>query len=182
MRRLPGQWRSAGRPLRRVSPPPRAPARTGSARGAGTRSAQSAQDLLALVLGPATRVEGGRALKVCLLIADDDRLGELLAEVVTALRGDAVEAGGAEPSAGLPGWEELTPRELDVLDLVARGEDNRSIAALLALSDRTVRNHLNSVFSKLNVSYRPQAVVAAREAGLGVGPPRFEERGREGRG
>ncbi len=63
--------------------------------------------------------------------------------------------------------DDLTARELQVLDLVARGLDNSTIASQLGISDRTVRNHLNSVFSKLDVDYRPQAVVLAREAGLG---------------
>lgn len=81
-------------------------------------------------------------------------------------------------TAGAPGPDlsALTPRELDVLDLVARGHDDAAIASLLGLSPRTVRNHLNSVFSKLNLTYRPQAVVLAREAGLGSGPPRYAGR------
>jgi DNA-binding CsgD family transcriptional regulator len=90
-------------------------------------------------------------------------------------RPSADEASPAGAPLG-PDLSELTLRELDVLDLVARGHDNATIAGLLGLSPRTVRNHLNSVFSKLNVAYRPQAVVLAREAGLGTGTPRYADR------
>ena len=69
----------------------------------------------------------------------------------------------------MPALGELTKREVEVLDQVACGYDNSTIADHLGISRRTVRNHLNSIFSKLDVAYRPQAVVLAREAGLGRG-------------
>lgn len=62
---------------------------------------------------------------------------------------------------------ELTPRERELLDLIARGFDNAKIASQLSLSDKTVRNHINSIFSKLGTPNRAQAIVRAREAGLG---------------
>src|SRR5690606_41477776 len=74
---------------------------------------------------------------------------------------------GAEPRAGRLPLEDLTSRVVEVVALVARGYDNATIAAHLGISTRTVRNHLNRVFSKLGVAYRPRAVVLAREAGLG---------------
>jgi DNA-binding NarL/FixJ family response regulator len=64
-------------------------------------------------------------------------------------------------------FPDLTVREREVLDLVARGLDNTSISRRLALSTKTVRNHLSNVFTKLQVADRSQAIVRAREAGLG---------------
>ena len=72
-------------------------------------------------------------------------------------------------SAATP-FPELTVREREVLDLVARGLDNLAVARRLALSDKTVRNHLSTVLAKLRVADRSQAIVRAREAGLGGRP------------
>jgi pimeloyl-ACP methyl ester carboxylesterase/DNA-binding CsgD family transcriptional regulator len=63
---------------------------------------------------------------------------------------------------------ELTGREHEVLDLIARGLDNAQIADQLSVSTKTVRNHINSIFSKLGASNRAQVIVRAREAGLGL--------------
>ncbi|MFJ1651517.1 LuxR C-terminal-related transcriptional regulator [Streptomyces sp. NPDC088337] len=62
----------------------------------------------------------------------------------------------------------LTRRELEVLELIARGYDNRRIARSLTLADKTVRNHVSAIFGKLDVQSRAQAVVRAREAGFGL--------------
>jgi DNA-binding NarL/FixJ family response regulator len=72
-------------------------------------------------------------------------------------------------SAATP-FPELTEREREVLDLVARGLDNLAVARRLSLSDKTVRNHLSAILAKLRVADRAQAIVRAREAGLGGGP------------
>jgi DNA-binding NarL/FixJ family response regulator len=64
-------------------------------------------------------------------------------------------------------FPELTPRESEVLGLIAQGESNRQIAKKLVISDKTVRNHITSIFSKLQVADRAQAIVKARDAGLG---------------
>ena len=61
----------------------------------------------------------------------------------------------------------LTPREMEVLDAVARGLSNLELADLLRISEKTVRNHVSAVFSKLGVATRAQAIVSARDAGLG---------------
>src|SRR5262249_20633187 len=61
----------------------------------------------------------------------------------------------------------LTPRELDLLELLAQGRDNAQIAAFLDLSEKTVRNHISSIFAKLEVENRARAIVLAREAGFG---------------
>ena len=72
------------------------------------------------------------------------------------------------PSAGVTSFPELTDRERDVLDLVARGLDNAQVAARLNLSEKTVRNHVSRIFDKISVENRSQAIVAARKAGLGA--------------
>jgi DNA-binding NarL/FixJ family response regulator len=64
-------------------------------------------------------------------------------------------------------FPELTERELEVLDLIARGYNNGEIANKLVLSPKTVSNHISNIFNKLQVADRAQAIVRAREAGLG---------------
>ena len=66
-------------------------------------------------------------------------------------------------------FDGLTPRELEVLSLIARGLRNREIAGRLVISERTVGNHISNIFSKLQVADRAQAIVRARQAGLGDG-------------
>ncbi len=72
-------------------------------------------------------------------------------------------AGGA-PSASLP--DELTPREAEVLSLVARGLSNREIASALFVSEATVKTHINHVFAKIGARDRAQAVHYAYTHGL----------------
>jgi DNA-binding NarL/FixJ family response regulator len=62
---------------------------------------------------------------------------------------------------------ELTARERDILDLIAQGHSNATIAARLFVSPHTVRNHITHIFAKLQVADRAQAIIRAREAGLG---------------
>lgn len=62
---------------------------------------------------------------------------------------------------------DLTPRETEVLEYIARGLDNASISAHLGLQEKTVRNHITHIFDKLCVESRAQAIVLARDAGLG---------------
>lgn len=64
-------------------------------------------------------------------------------------------------------FPELTPREHEVLDLIAAGLSNDVIARRLLLSAKTVRNHISNVFTKLQVTDRAEAIVRARRAGLG---------------
>jgi pimeloyl-ACP methyl ester carboxylesterase/DNA-binding CsgD family transcriptional regulator len=66
---------------------------------------------------------------------------------------------------GLP--DDLTPAERRVLDLLAAGLDNSQIAAQLDLATKTVRNHINHIFAKLDVPDRAKAIVRARQSGLG---------------
>jgi DNA-binding NarL/FixJ family response regulator len=64
-------------------------------------------------------------------------------------------------------FPELTEREREILDLVARGLSNAEITQRLVLAPKTVRNHISNIFSKLQVADRAQAIVRAREAGMG---------------
>ena len=69
-------------------------------------------------------------------------------------------------STALP-FDELTPREREVLELVARGLSNTEISAPLKISEKTVRNHVSIILSKLGAGSRAQAVAVARDAGFG---------------
>jgi DNA-binding NarL/FixJ family response regulator len=64
-------------------------------------------------------------------------------------------------------FPELSEREREVLELIARGLSNNEIARKLVVSPKTVRNHVSSVFTKLQVSDRAEAMTRARKAGLG---------------
>jgi pimeloyl-ACP methyl ester carboxylesterase/DNA-binding CsgD family transcriptional regulator len=99
-----------------------------------------------------------------MLLADEPAWDQLVAEV----RNFLAEPGSqyVDRRISLP-LEELTPRERAVLECVAEGLDNSEIAALLRLSEKTVRNHTSRIFDKIGVKHRYQAIVLAREAGLG---------------
>jgi DNA-binding NarL/FixJ family response regulator len=71
-----------------------------------------------------------------------------------------------------PAFPELSDREREVLELIARGMSNQQIVDRLVISPKTVRNHISNIFSKLQVRDRAEAVVRAREAGLGGESPR----------
>ncbi|MBO4240931.1 response regulator [Pseudonocardia alni] len=73
------------------------------------------------------------------------------------------EPGTAPPTV----FPELTAREREVLDLLAAGRSNDRIAAALFLSPKTVRNNVSNIFAKLQVADRAEAIVRARDAGLG---------------
>ena len=106
-------------------------------------------------------------------------LGETLRAIRAVASGDAIFGPAvakrlmtffAGSRSGPPqAFPELTERERDVLELIARGEGNPAIAQRLGISLKTVRNHVSNVFTKLRVADRSQAIVRAREAGLGTG-------------
>jgi DNA-binding NarL/FixJ family response regulator len=75
----------------------------------------------------------------------------------------------AAPGPNVPprAFPELTAREEEILALVAAGKNNAEIAGTLFLSLKTVQNHVSNIFAKLRVADRAQAVIRAREAGLG---------------
>lgn len=73
------------------------------------------------------------------------------------------------PSASVPSvaFPQLTPREREILDLLAAGRSNAQIAQTLYLSPKTVRNNTSNIFAKLQVADRAEAIVRARDSGLG---------------
>jgi DNA-binding NarL/FixJ family response regulator len=70
-------------------------------------------------------------------------------------------------AAPSPPFPQLTGRERQVLDLLAQGRANTAIATRLSLSHKTVRNHVSNILAKLQVTDRAQAIIQARDAGLG---------------
>lgn len=74
---------------------------------------------------------------------------------------------GAKEALPAEAFPELTEREREVLDLIARGETNADIAERLSISVKTVQNHVSNIYAKLQVADRAQAAIRAREAGLG---------------
>lgn len=74
------------------------------------------------------------------------------------------------PAATSRAFPELTAREEEILVHIAQGHSNQDIAATLQLRLKTVQNHVSNIFVKLQVADRAQAVIRAREAGLGSGP------------
>jgi len=83
-----------------------------------------------------------------------------------ARRIDALLSPGPDDLPNLP-FPQLTDREREVLDLIAAGLPNGQIRDKLGLAGKTVGNHISSIFAKLQVADRAQAIVRARDAGLG---------------
>ncbi|GAA1133458.1 response regulator transcription factor [Kribbella jejuensis] len=111
------------------------------------------------LLKGADRAEIGRAL-------DGVAHGEAVFSAAIAGRVLAYFAAG-RPGPEIAPFPELTDREREVLDLVARGLTNAAIARQLVVSDKTVRNHVSNIFTKLHVAGRAEAVARARDAGFG---------------
>jgi len=98
------------------------------------------------------------------ILEDEPAWPHLLAELRRFL--PALEtAEDADPCAG---FGDLTEREREVLELIAQGLGNDDIAQRLAISPKTVRNHITNIFGKLAATTRAQAIVRAREAGFGT--------------
>ncbi len=87
-------------------------------------------------------------------------------EIASRLVDFLAPAKAPSPAEAMP---ELTAREREILGLIARGHSNAAIASRLFVSPHTVRNHVTHIFAKLQVADRAQAIVRAREAGLGRG-------------
>jgi DNA-binding NarL/FixJ family response regulator len=117
----------------------------------------------------ATMIPGARFVQLesrnHVLLEQEPAWSRFLAEVRTFLG-----AGGEapdQPPASQTVFPELTSRERVVLDLIAQGLDNGQIAERLVVSQKTVRNHISHIFQKLMVKNRAQAIVLARQAGMG---------------
>jgi DNA-binding NarL/FixJ family response regulator len=74
----------------------------------------------------------------------------------------------APATAGAP-FPELTRREHEVLDLIAAGLRNTEIARRMSIAPKTIANHISAIFTKLQVTDRAEAIIRARDAGLGRG-------------
>jgi DNA-binding NarL/FixJ family response regulator len=103
---------------------------------------------------------------------------ELLRAIHAVVAGEAIFGPGvarrlvaffarAAPQPDPAAFPELTEREREILELIAAGRSNPEITSSLVLSPKTVRNHVSNIFAKLQVRDRAEAIVRAREAGLG---------------
>lgn len=111
------------------------------------------------LLKGADRAEIVRAVRA---VADGDAIfGAAVARRVMAY------LSSPRPAVAPQAFPELTGREREILDLVARGMTNQAITDRLVVSPKTVRNHISNIFSKLQVADRAEAIVRAREAGMG---------------
>lgn len=113
----------------------------------------------------ATRIPGAQFVPIESrnhLLLDEPGWQRALAAVEAFLPPHDVAAGTDERIAS------LSPRLLGLLELMAQGRDNTQIAAALGLSEKTVRNHITTLFDRLAVENRSQAIVLARENGLGL--------------
>ncbi|MCB0155129.1 MAG: response regulator transcription factor [Anaerolineae bacterium] len=105
-------------------------------------------------------------LKTIRAVAEGEALfGPAMAGRLTAFFQNVGRPGDSGPV--LEPFPDLTDRERDVLDLIAQGENNQEIAQQLHISAKTVSNHISNIFNKLQVADRAQAIVKARQAGLG---------------
>ena len=114
------------------------------------------------------------------LLKDADK-DEVVRAIVAVERGEAIfspaiaqrmmqyfSAPSASSKKNQPDeFAELTERELEILDLIAQGHNNLVISNKLFLSIKTVQNYVSSILTKLQVADRSQAIVRAREAGMG---------------
>jgi len=114
------------------------------------------------------------------LLKDADK-DEVVRAIVAVERGEAIfsptiaqrmiqyfSAPSASSKKSRPDeFAELTERELEILNLIAQGDNNNTIANKLSLSIKTVQNYVSSILTKLQVADRAQAIVRAREAGFG---------------
>jgi DNA-binding NarL/FixJ family response regulator len=141
---------------------------------------QTAVLVLTMVEEDAAVLAAMRAGALGYLVKDADQ-DEIVRGIHAVVRGEVILGppvarqlieylSAAPPIPRPPTFPELTAREHEVLGLIAQGQSNQEIAAQLELSLKTVRNHVSSIFNKLQVADRARAIVRAREAGLGLGP------------
>jgi DNA-binding NarL/FixJ family response regulator len=111
--------------------------------------------------------DGAEALRAIHAVADGEAIfGPTIARRLREYF--ATPEHGPDKSAN-EAFPDLTERECEILALVAEGYTNNAIASRLYLSPKTVRNYVSSIFTKLGVADRAQAIVRARQSGLGQG-------------
>jgi DNA-binding NarL/FixJ family response regulator len=111
--------------------------------------------------------DGPELVRAVLAVAQGDAVyGATVARRIVGFYSDTHERYAAQA------FPDLTPRERDVLDLLAAGARNHEIARRLGLSEKTVRNHVSALLLKLQVPDRTAAAARARDAGLGQNQPR----------
>ena len=129
-------------------------------------------------------VFSGMRAGVCGYVLKEAEPEELQRAVEAAYRGEVIlcpriakrvldhfGTGERDRQTGVP-YEHLTHRELEVLQLAAEGRSNKEIAARLVISEKTVKNHIANIFSKLQVNDRTQAILYALRKGLVTISPR----------
>jgi DNA-binding NarL/FixJ family response regulator len=94
------------------------------------------------------------------------QLNEVVARAALRRAQRAADAPRKGPLPAPSHLEELSPRELDILALLAQGMDNRAIADKLCNSEKTVKNHLTRIYEKLKVKNRTQALLVCQQYGL----------------
>jgi DNA-binding NarL/FixJ family response regulator len=109
--------------------------------------------------------DGAETLRAIHAVADGDAIfGPTIARRLTEY---FAKPGGTPGAYSAQTFPNLTEREHEILSLMAGGYTNNAIASRLYLSPKTVRNYVSTIFTKLGVSDRSQAIIRAREAGLG---------------
>jgi DNA-binding NarL/FixJ family response regulator len=113
--------------------------------------------------------EPAEVLRAIRAVADDEAIFSpgVAERVIHYFATPPAAAGDTTRSAERVVFPDLTEREREVLALIARGLTNGAIAEQLVLSPKTVRNYITEIFSKLQVADRTQAIIQARNAGLG---------------
>jgi DNA-binding NarL/FixJ family response regulator len=107
--------------------------------------------------------DGTQTLRAIRAVASGE---SIFSPAITQRLSEYFAAPGRDP-AKTDAFPELTEREHEILALMAGGHTNNSIASRLYLSPKTVRNYVSNIFTKLHVTDRSQAIIRAREAGLG---------------
>lgn len=132
----------------------------------------AAEVLVVTSFSETQRVHSALAAGAAGYVLKDADVDEIYQAVVAAYRGethlDAAIAKRLSDSLAAPrkGLVALTPREREILTLIARGRSNRDISTTLAVSERTVAMHITSIFTKLDVLSRTQAALWAVREGL----------------
>ncbi len=109
--------------------------------------------------------DGAETLRVIRAVAEGEAIfGRIIARRLTRYFAAPPQEPEVRSSQAFP---DLTERERDILALIAQGFTNTAIADRLYLSPKTVLNYVSSIFVKLQVANRTQAIIRARKAGLG---------------